>query len=175
MPSSDPGQPTFPFAGIPTFLRAPIQTDVSRLDADVAVLGVPTDEGSPFLPGSRLGPRRMREHSLRFDPGGYYDGRTDRVYLAEELEARRIADVGDVDVVPTDSDGTWEKTTAAVRSILGSGALPVVLGGDHAVTAPVVRAFDRPIEVVHFDAHIDYSPFRHGFMYLNTQPIRVVR
>jgi len=174
-PPAEPTQPTFPFAGIPTFLRAPIAADVSRLNADVAVLGVPTDEGSPFLPGSRLGPRRMREHSLRFDPGGYYDGRTDRVYLAEELETRRIADVGDVDVVPTDSDGTWEKTTSAVRSILDAGALPVVLGGDHAVTAPVVRAFDRPIEVVHFDAHIDYSPFRHGFMYLNTQPLRVVR
>lgn len=51
--------------------------------------------------------------------------------------------------------------------------MPVVLGGDHAVSAPVVRAWDEPIHVVH--AHIDYSPFRHGFMYTNTHPMRHIR
>jgi len=175
MTLSNANRPAYPFAGIPSFLRTPIQSDVARLDADVAVLGVPTDEGSPYLPGSRLGPRSLREHSLRFNAAGYYDGRTDRVYLEEELTTRRIADVGDIDVVPTDAEGTWGKTTTAIRGILDRGAMPVVLGGDHAISAPVVRGFDRPVDIVHFDAHIDYSPFRHGFMYTNTHPMRHIR
>lgn len=166
---------SYPFGGIPTFLRAPYVRQLEGLEAEVAILGVPTDEGSPFLPGSRLGPRRIREHSLRFGDRGYYDGRDDREYLRVELEEGRIVDVGDVDVRPTNAEGTWEHTTAAVRGILAAGAVPVVIGGDHAISAPVVRAYERPVHVVHFDAHIDYSPFRHGFMYTNTHPMRHIR
>jgi len=68
----DTGRLDFPFVGIPSFLRSPLVQDLGQLDADVAVLGVPTDEGSPFMPGSRFGPRAIREHSLRFvtDPPG---------------------------------------------------------------------------------------------------------
>lgn len=167
--------PHYPYAGIPTFLRVPFLDDVSRLDADIAVVGVPTDEGSPYLPGSRLGPRRIREHSLRFGTGGIYDGRSDRELLKEELEAGLIVDVGDVDVAPADTAGTWDKITAGMRGILDRGALPIVIGGDHAVTAPVVKAWDAPVHVVHFDAHIDYSPFRHGFTYTNMHPMRHIR
>ena len=58
-----------PFVGIPTFLRSDICNDLSKLDADVAYLGVPTDEGSPFMAGSRFAPRALREHSLRLVRG----------------------------------------------------------------------------------------------------------
>ena len=131
------------FAGIPSFLRAPIMTDLARLDADIAVLGVPTDEGSPYLPGSRFGPRRIREHSLRFGSSGYYDGREDRTFLTPELEGGRLVDAGDVDVRPTNSEATWANITASLRQILNKGALPVVIGGDHAVSAPIVRAWSN--------------------------------
>ena len=57
---------TPPFVGIPSFLRARIETDLDALDAGIAVDGVPFDEGSPFFAGSRAGPRSIREHSLRF-------------------------------------------------------------------------------------------------------------
>jgi agmatinase len=166
---------SYPFAGIPSFLRAPIQAHTGRLDADVAIVGVPSDEGSPFLPGSRLGPRRIREHSLRFDADGYYDGREDRVFLEHELSNGRLVDAGDVDILPTNAEKTWSNITEAMARLLSAGALPVVIGGDHAITAPVVKAWDRPIDVVHFDAHIDYTPFRHGFMYTNVQPMRHIR
>jgi agmatinase len=165
----------YPFSGIPSFLRAPIAGDPSRVDADVAILGVPTDEGSPFIPGSRFGPRGIREHSLRFGDRGYYDHRAEMTYLEYELEHGRLVDVGDVDVRPTDVEGTFDAVTAAVRSLLDSGALPVILGGDHAITYPVVRAYDRPLHVVHFDAHVDYSPFRHGFRYTNAHAFRHIR
>ncbi|MGH6916035.1 MAG: arginase family protein, partial [Geminicoccales bacterium] len=58
-----------PYVGIPSFLRAPICTDLEKLDADIAIMGVPTDDGSPFMAGSRFGPRALREHSLRFAGG----------------------------------------------------------------------------------------------------------
>jgi agmatinase len=169
-------QPTlhYPFAGIPSFLRAPIRT-LGTIDADVAVLGVPSDDGSPYLPGSRLGPRRIREHSLRFGVEGVYDQRDDSTLLQEDLRDGRIADVGDVDVLATNPEETWSNITQSVSGILAQGAMPVIIGGDHAISAPVVRAWERPIHVVHFDAHIDYTPFRHGFMYTNVQPMRHIR
>ena len=91
-----------PFVGIPSFLRARIETDLDALDADIAVYGVPFDEGSPFLADSRMGPRSIREHSLRFaaSDAGFYDPQTGRTYLAHEMTNSTIADVGDVDVWP---------------------------------------------------------------------------
>ncbi|HET8786131.1 MAG TPA: arginase family protein [Candidatus Limnocylindrales bacterium] len=166
---------SYPFAGIPSFLRAPIEADLSRLDADVAVLGIPSDEGSPFMPGSRFGPRRIREHSLRFGSRGYYDAREERMFLDEALGSGDIVDVGDVDVLPTAAELTWTNITDSVGRILDRGAMPLIIGGDHAVSAPVVRAWKEPVHVIHFDAHIDYSPFQHGFMYTNTHPFRHIR
>lgn len=171
----------YPFVGIPSFLRSPIVQDLARLDADVAVMGVPTDEGSPFMPGSRFGPRAIREHSLRFvtDPPGFFDPQERRRYLEREMRDNRIADVGDADVLPTNPADTFANVTSATRAILARGALPVVIGGDHAVTFPVVRAFDEaglgPLHVVHFDAHLDYMPFVHGLSMTNQHAFRHIR
>src|SRR5438445_8245201 len=101
------GRMRYPFTGIPTFLRSQLCTDISQLDADIAVMGVPTDEGSPFLPGSRFGPRGIREHSLRFpSTQGIYDHRQGRRFLDYEVTNRRIADVGDADIWPTNVKDT---------------------------------------------------------------------
>ena len=72
---------------------------------------------------------------------------------------------------------TFENITADVRQILDKGALPVVLGGDHAITYPVVRAFDGhgPLNVIHFDAHIDYAPFIHDLRFTNAHAFRLIR
>lgn len=163
-----------PFVGIPSFLRAPVCQDVAQLDAAIAVLGVPFDEGSPFLPGSRMAPRALREHSLRFGSAGYYDPETRRQYLEPEMTGRMIADMGDVDIRPTNVELSFELITNAVGSVLKRGALPVVLGGDHSITYPVVRAFDRPLHVLHFDAHTDYAPFVHGLKHTNGHAFRHV-
>jgi agmatinase len=163
-----------PFVGIPSFLRAPVATDLDELDADVAVMGIPTDEGSPFMPGSRFGPRAIREHSLRFTGGGpgYYDPQRARRFLERELAAGLIVDAGDADVLPTNVADTFANVTAMTRKVLARGALPVVLGGDHAISYPVVRAFDGPVHVVHFDAHLDYMPFVHGLEFTNAHAFR---
>jgi len=173
------GRPSFPFAGIPSFLGSAICTDLDRLDADIAVLGAPTDEGSPFMPGSRFGARSIREHSLRFvtDGHGYYDPQARRRFLEREMVEGRIADVGDADVLPTNVVDTFANITALTRKAVDRGALPVALGGDHAITYPVVRAFEgeEPFHVVHFDAHIDYMPFVHGLQYTNQHAFRHLR
>ena len=163
-----------PFVGIPSFLRAPICTDLATLDADIAVLGVPTDDGSPFMAGSRFGPRALREHSLRFCGAqpGYYDPRSNKDYLGFEMANRRIADCGDADVFPTNIERTFASITAMTRRILDRDALPVILGGDHAITYPVVRAFNEPMHVIHFDAHLDYAPFIHDLRFTNGHAFR---
>ena len=165
-----------PFVGIPSFLRAPIETDLGALDADIAVYGVPFDEGSPFLAGSRMGPRAIREHSLRFpvSDAGLYDPGTHRTYLAYEMAHRTIADVGDVDVWPTDVKSTFDNATDLTKAVLAAGALPVVLGGDHSVTYPIVRGYEgeAPLHVIHFDAHIDYAPFIHDLRFTNGHAFR---
>ena len=166
------GKPTYGFAGLVSFLRAPVCHDLDTLDADIAVMGAPTDEGSPFMPGSRFGSRSIREHSLRFGNSGYFDHDANKVFLEYELANNRIVDVGDADVLITNVEGTFENITNLTRMVLDKGAMPVVIGGDHAVTFPVVRAYSEPLHVVHFDAHIDYSPFVHGFEYTNTHAFR---
>jgi agmatinase len=168
------GRLNMPFVGIPSFLRAAICTDLGALDADVAVMGVPTDEGSPFMPGSRFGPRAIREHSLRFVSGdpGYYDPQERRHFLAHEMQEGLIVDVGDADVLPTNVVDTFHNITGMAGQVLGRGAMPVVIGGDHAISFPIVRAFSQPLHVVHFDAHLDYAPFIHGLEYTNSHAFR---
>jgi len=142
------------FVGVRTFLGAPLVRNLDELNADFAVLGVPFDEGTWGQPGERYGPRDMRENSQEYNhdltEGFYYmDG--DRTVL----KGKRWADVGDIEVWPTVPAQTNEKITKAVRTILARHAFPIVLGGDHSITVPVVKAFDVPLTIIHFDAHLD--------------------
>jgi agmatinase len=148
------GQAVPTFVGIRTFLGAPYVTKLDDLHADFAVLGVPFDEGTWGQPGERYGPRDLRESSQEYNhdltEGFYYiDG--DRTVL----KGKHWADVGDVEVWPTVAASTNDKVTSAVRTILSKKAFPIVLGGDHSITFPVVRAFDVPLTVIHLDAHLD--------------------
>lgn len=175
--SPHPPEPrvNLPFVGVPTFYRSPHIALEDDFSADVAVLGVPSDEGSPWYPGSRMAPRTIREMSMRYaeyGPGGaragFYDIDQDRRLMSD----RRIVDCGDVDIVYTNPLRTLDNTTASVRRILERGALPLVFGGDHAVSWGVVRAFTEKVNVLHLDAHVDFRPFVHGAEYGNGSPIR---
>ena len=177
----DDARLNLPFTGLVSFMRGPVCTDLSRLDADIAVLGVPTDEGTPWKPGSRFAPRKIREMSVRyagFGPTqkqpGYYDIEEDRRYLEYERRYSRIVDCGDSDIIYTNVKMTFDNITRDVKRILKAGAFPVIIGGDHAITYPVVRAYEERLNVVHFDAHLDYVPFVHGVQWANGNPIRNV-
>lgn len=167
-----------PFTGIPSFVRAPINLDLRNLEADIAFLGVPSDEGSPWYPGARMAPRKVREMSVRFaeygavqQAAGLYDIDNDRHYLQYERQNQRIVDCGDVDILYTNPEGTFANITDTISHILQAHAFPVVFGGDHAVSYGVVRALEQPVSIVHFDAHLDYRPFVHGVEYANGSPM----
>lgn len=98
-----PSRMDMPFTGSASFLRVSVLGPDDPVTADLVVLGAPTDEGSPFMPGSRFGPRSIREHSLRFvsDEPGYFDPTRAERRLQRERGERRIVDLGDADVIPT--------------------------------------------------------------------------
>jgi agmatinase len=168
------GRLDLPFVGIATFGKYPLCLDWNAIDADVAVLGAPFDFGTQWRPGARFGPRAIREASTLFSFGhaGAYDHEDDVVYLPADRE--RIVDIGDADIVHTDTIKSHANIEAGVRRILASGALPVVLGGDHSITIPTIAAFSdqQPIHVVQFDAHLDFVDERHGVRFGHGSPMR---
>ena len=174
MHNYEQGRLDLPFVGHCTFGKRPPCLDWDSLDADVAVLGVPFDMGTQYRPGARFGPRAIREAStlFSFGHGGAYDHEDDVVYLP--TDEVRIVDVGDADIVHTDTETSHRNAEAAVRKILARGAMPVVLGGDHAVNIPCIRAFAEqpPIHLVQIDAHLDFVDVRHGVREGHGNPMR---
>jgi agmatinase len=167
------GRLDLPFVGIATFGKRPYIADWSTLDADVAVLGAPFDGGTQFRPGARFGPRAVREASTLFSFGhaGAYDHEDDTTYLPATV---RIADMGDADIVHTDTEKSHANIETGVRAALAAGALPVVIGGDHSINIPVIRAFDDqgPFHIVQIDAHLDFVDERHGVRHGHGNPMR---
>lgn len=163
-----------PFTGISTFLRTQHTEDTADYRrAAIAVLGVPFDEGSPFLPGSRMGPRALREHSLRFPVlSPIYDVDADETYLWREISNGLIVDAGDVDVRPANSSRTFDVIRARIRDISQAGVFPVILGGDHSLTYPVFEALDVPAHVIQFDAHQDCDQITEDLQHTNSHPFR---
>ena len=147
----------YPFVGIPSFLRAAISTDLERLDADVAVMGVPTDEGSPFMPGSRFGPRGIREHSHFIET---YSPELDR-----DLEDLRLFDGGDLDVEGPTTLDALEGIARQVADRVPPGKRCLFLGGDHTVTYPILKALAprwTGLSVIQLDAHLFIGLSRHA-------------
>jgi len=168
------GRLNLPFVGHCTFGKQPPCLDWNAINADVAVVGIPYDMGTQYRAGARFGPRAIREASTLFSFGhnGAYDHEDDVVYLSGGKV--RIVDVGDADIVHTDTMLSLGNAEAAVRAILKAGALPVALGGDHSVHAACIKAFDAepPVHIVHFDAHLDFVDQRHGVRYGHGSPLR---
>lgn len=172
--SYEEGRLNLPFVGHCTFAKAPVCLDWERIDADVAILGAPNDMGTQWRSGARFGPRGIREASTLFSFGhaGAYDHEDDVMYLTREDV--RMVDVGDADIVHTDMASSNANIELAVRKILAAGAMPVVLGGDHSIHAPVIKAFEGkgPIHILHIDAHLDFVDERHGVRYGHGSPLR---
>ena len=167
------GRLNLPFVGIATFGKRPFIEDWDAIAADVAILGAPFDFGTQFRAGARFGPRAVREASTLFSFGhaGAYDHEDDCTYLGHDV---RMVDIGDADIVHTDTEKSHANIEAGVRAILRAGALPVVIGGDHSVNIPCIRAFDDqgPIHIVQIDAHLDFVDVRHGVRHGHGNPMR---
>ncbi|MEL6957536.1 MAG: agmatinase [Pseudomonadota bacterium] len=169
----DRGRLNLPFVGISTFAKKPYVEDWSKIEADVAVLGAPFDFGTQFRAGARFGPRAVREASTLFSFGhaGAYDHEDDATYLGEDM---RIVDMGDADIVHTDTQKSHANIEAGVRAALAAGALPVTIGGDHSINIPCINAFDQQgdIHILQIDAHLDFVDERHGVRYGHGNPMR---
>lgn len=150
----DPAQGESLFARPPSFMGVPFSKDLSRSKA--AVLGIPFDCGThPVRIGARYGPSAIREQSRLVRP--YQPPHAD----FDPLARLGVVDCGDVNLVPSVIEESFERIEAAVRGIVEAGAMPVTMGGDGSVTLPQLRALHRrysDLVVLHIDAHTDTYP-----------------
>jgi agmatinase len=141
------------FAGINTFMQAPYIEDVHDVGKfDVAVMGVPFDGGTTYRPGTRFGPQGIRRISALYTPYNYEMG----VDLREQMT---LCDVGDVFTIPANLEKSFDQISKAVAHVFQSGAMPIILGGDHSIGYPTVRGIasqtDSTIGIIYFDRHAD--------------------
>jgi agmatinase len=139
------------YAGLLTFGGVPFTQDPAELAGfDVAIVGAPMDDLVSDRPGARMAPRAIRSASC--PPGPHLEAGVDA------FAALRVLDFGDAPVIPADPVVSHAAIEATVAQVLAAGVLPFVLGGDHSVTEPAIRACAAahgPVGVVHFDTHTD--------------------
>jgi len=135
---------------------------------DVAIVGVPYDGGTSYRPGARLGPREIRAQSSLIRPYSYFQ-------KVAPFDRLNVADVGDVDAPPVSIEKCYEAIDARISAIAAAGARPVVIGGDHSISLPILRALARrhgPLALVQFDSHIDTWDEYFGGKYFHGTPFR---
>lgn len=139
------------YAGPLSFGGVPLTQDPEELrGADVAIVGAPTDDLVSDRPGTRFGPRAIRAASC--PPGPHLEAKLDAF---AEL---RIVDFCDAPVLPADAERSHRAIEETVGQVLDAGAIPIVLGGDHSIAEPDIRACTArhgPVGLIHFDTHTD--------------------
>jgi len=150
------------YVGVPTFFRAPWKEDLK--DVDIGLIGVPYDGGVTNRPGSRHGPREVRNQSTLVRMKNQATG-------ASPFERCQVADIGDAWVPsPFELTQSHQAIQTAFERVVDAGIIPIAVGGDHSVTLPIFRALAKqaPIGMIHIDAHCDTgddymgSKFHHG-------------
>jgi agmatinase len=139
------------YAGLLTFGALPYTQDPAELaGVDVAIVGAPTDDLVSDRPGARFGPRAIRAASC--PPGPHLEAKVDA------MDVLKLVDYGDAPVVPADPKRSHEAIERTVGEVVAAGAIPVVIGGDHSIAEPDIRACAAgrgPVGLVHFDTHTD--------------------
>ncbi len=162
------------YVGLPTFMKLPWVPDPAELRArnvDIAIVGAPFDDAVSHRPGARFGPRAIREAQ-------YTSGSVHSLQLGvEPFEVLNVVDAGDANIVPAWIDRAHAFIYRKVREVAATGAIPIVLGGDHSITWPsatAVAEVRRPgsIGIVHFDAHADTADEDWGVLAGHGTPMR---
>jgi agmatinase len=162
--------PDVTFLGVP---RARLDDPGSYAGADVVIVGAPFDGGTSHRPGARFGPMAIR--TTDYLP---FDGERPHLALGvDPLRDLRVVDAGDVVMLPGEIVEALRRLEDAVAAVAESGAIPVVLGGDHSIAWPDVTGCARRhgfgrVSVVHFDAHADTGDLNWGSLYGHGQPMR---
>jgi agmatinase len=154
------------FAGIKTFMRLPHVTTTEGVD--VAVVGVPFDTGASYRVGARFGPEAIRSVSalLRHH---------NEVLDVSIFDHCSVVDYGDLPVNPGYIEDSYRMIEEGLLPILDGGVTPIMLGGDHSVTLPELRAMVKthgPVALIHFDSHTDTGDKRFGRRYTHGTPFR---
>jgi agmatinase len=140
------------YAGLLSFAGLPYTEDPAELEgADAVIVGAPMDELTCDAPGTRFGPRAIRNASCA--TGAHLEAGVDAL-----REALRVIDFGDAPILPADPVRSHQAIEDTVAQVLAAGAIPIVLGGDHSITEPEIRAIAEvhgPVGLVHFDTHTD--------------------
>jgi guanidinopropionase len=139
------------YTGLPSFFRLSYREDFEADPPQIGVIGVPFDGGVTNRPGTRYGPREVRNQSSLIR-------RVNQATGASPFEAARIADIGDAWVRnPYELTGALDEIEAFYARVHAAGIRPLTCGGDHAITAPILRAIatDGPLALIHIDAHCD--------------------
>jgi guanidinobutyrase len=156
-----------PRAGGPgTMMRLPTQPTAAGLN--VAFIGIPMDHGTSFRPGTRLGPRQIRQESAMLRPFNMATG-------AAPFDHLQVADIGDVPINTFDLKKTVDIITAFYDDVLAHGTIPLTLGGDHTLTWPILRAMKKrhgPVALIHIDAHADINDTMFGEKVAHGCPFR---
>jgi agmatinase len=158
------------YAGIQTFMKVPLALETEDLEgADVAIVGAPMDEMVTHRPGTRFGPREIRQAT---DAGNRIWHMDLGVNPFTELN---VVDYGDAECIPADPYASHKAIRAAVDAISKAGAAPMVLGGDHSISFPIIAAVAQrhdDIAVVHFDTHADTAEENWDVKYAHGTPFR---
>ena len=145
--------------------------EISRMKADIAIIGAPFDDATTHRPGTRFGPRAIREAQ-------YQTGILHSLQLGvDPFEVLTAIDAGDAAVVPGRTAYAHGEIYRKVRAVAATGAIPMVLGGDHSITWPNATAiaslrWPSKIGIVHFDAHADTANDAYGSLASHGAPMR---
>jgi len=162
--------PDATFLGVPA---ADLDDPTSFAGAAAVVIGAPFDGGTSHRPGCRFGPQ-----AIRFTDYLPHDGRRPHLALGvDPLVDLAVVDVGDIEMPPGDTALSLERLEGAVASVARSGAVPVILGGDHTITFPDATGVARErgwgrVSLIHFDAHADTGDTQWGSLYGHGTPMR---
>ncbi|MEY9912328.1 agmatinase [Catenulispora sp. MAP12-49] len=145
----------------------------SMAGADVVIVGAPFDGGTTHRPGTRFGPQAIRQACYLPHDGS----RPSLALRVDGLRDLRVVDAGDVEMYAGDIEASISAIEAAVHTIAASGAIPVVLGGDHTVALPNATGVARHhgfgrVSMIHFDAHADTGDIEFGHLHGHGQPMR---
>ena len=163
--SQDPADHRVPYAGVPTLLGMPHQTELEGID--IALIGVPFDLGVYNRAGARLGPRAIRNVSL-FGSFNHYS-------KISPAALTRIADLGDAPVEHRyHLDDAIHDIEKYYHQIMDAGVIPLTAGGDHSITYPILKAVGRdiPVGLVHVDAHCDTDGYMGNSRFYHGAPFR---
>ena len=162
--------PDITFLGVD---RCDLDDPASYADADVVIVGAPFDGGTSHRPGTRFGPQAIRQTDYLPHDGS-------RPHLALRVDALRdlrVVDAGDVEMYSGDAERSIASLEEAVHTVAASGAVPLVLGGDHTIALPDATGVARhhgfgKVSMLHFDAHADTGHIEFGSLYGHGQPMR---